>query len=50
MIHHRTMTPDDLRTVLDWAAAEGWNPGHDDATAFHAADPEGFFVAEEDGR
>lgn len=39
----------DLQTMLDWAAAEGWNPGLDDAVAFHAADPEGFFVAEAGG-
>lgn len=36
--------------MLDWAAEEGWNPGLDDAAAFHAADPEGFFVAELDGQ
>ncbi|MDV7141775.1 GNAT family N-acetyltransferase [Tropicimonas sp. TH_r6] len=45
----RRMTLDELATVLDWAADEGWNPGHDDAAAFLAADPEGFFVAEIDG-
>ncbi|MCR9110437.1 MAG: GNAT family N-acetyltransferase [Rhodobacteraceae bacterium] len=32
--------------MLDWAAKEGWNPGLDDADAFYAADPEGFFIAE----
>ncbi|WP_241560055.1 GNAT family N-acetyltransferase [Solirhodobacter olei] len=32
--------------MLDWAAAEGWNPGLDDTEAFLAADPEGFFVAD----
>lgn len=40
----------ELRQVLDWAAAEGWNPGLGDAWAFHAADPQGFlvgFVSEE---
>lgn len=31
--------------MLDWAADEGWNPGIDDAEAFWAADPDGFFVA-----
>ena len=36
------MTLDDLRKALDWAAAEGWNPGLRDAEAFLAADPEGF--------
>lgn len=46
----RNMSLRDLETVLDWAAAEGWNPGMDDAAAFFAADPKGFFVAEKDGR
>lgn len=45
----RRMTARDLSTVLEWAAAEGWNPGRDDAKAFHAADPNGFFLAEVDG-
>jgi predicted N-acetyltransferase YhbS len=34
----------EIATILDWAAAEGWNPGLDDATAFHAADPGGFLI------
>lgn len=38
------MTRADLGLVLDWAAAEGWNPGLDDAPAFHAPDPGGFLV------
>lgn len=46
----RQMTLGDLETVLDWAAAEGWNPGQGDAAAFRAADPQGFFMAEQDGR
>lgn len=46
MIRCRTMRRAELDTVLDWAAEEGWNPGLDDAEAFWAADPEGFFVAE----
>jgi len=37
---------DEIAMMLDWAAAEGWNPGLDDAEAFLEADPEGFFVAE----
>jgi GNAT superfamily N-acetyltransferase len=44
------MRPADLDIALDWAAAEGWNPGLDDAEAFFAADPNGFlmgFVGEE---
>jgi GNAT superfamily N-acetyltransferase len=46
----RVMQPVDLELVLGWAADEGWNPGLDDAAAFLAADPGGFFVAERDGR
>jgi GNAT superfamily N-acetyltransferase len=49
MTRYREMTPADLALVLDWAAAEGWNPGLQDAEAFHAADPGGLFVAEEQG-
>jgi GNAT superfamily N-acetyltransferase len=39
----------DLDILIDWAAREGWNPGLDDAAAFWAADPQGFWIAEEDG-
>ncbi|MEX0369803.1 MAG: GNAT family N-acetyltransferase, partial [Tateyamaria sp.] len=45
MIAFRTATERELSTVLGWAADEGWNPGVDDAAAFFAADPGGFFVA-----
>jgi GNAT superfamily N-acetyltransferase len=45
----RTMRPEEMPTALDWAAAEGWNPGLADAACFLAADPEGFLVAELDG-
>ena len=49
MTTYRTATLSELSLVLDWAAEEGWNPGRDDAAAFFAADPEGFFVAVEQG-
>lgn len=49
-MHVRAMTHADLGRVLGWAADEGWNPGLDDAAAFLEADPEGFFVAEVEGR
>jgi GNAT superfamily N-acetyltransferase len=39
----------EVATLLDWAAAEGWNPGLKDAVAFQAADPTGFFGAFVDG-
>lgn len=46
----RAMNQDEIeRLALDWAAQEGWNPGLDDAAAFHAADPAGFLVGELDG-
>lgn len=45
----RTMTIEDLRTVLGWAEDEGWNPGLDDAEAFHASDPQGFLIKEVEG-
>lgn len=44
------MTLAELRVVLGWAEAEGWNPGLDDAEHFHAADPEGFLLALHEGR
>ena len=45
----RRMTEADLALAIEWAAAEGWNPGLHDAHCFYAADPQGFFVAELDG-
>ncbi|SOC46355.1 hypothetical protein SAMN05892877_12225 [Rhizobium subbaraonis] len=41
----RTLKPAEVGELLDWAAAEGWNPGLDDAAAFQAADPAGFIGA-----
>ena len=43
----RVMTPADLDIAINWAAAEGWNPGLEGAAAYRAADPEGFFVTEQ---
>ncbi|MDH3666437.1 MAG: GNAT family N-acetyltransferase [Paracoccaceae bacterium] len=40
----RPMTPADLDTAIGWAAAEGWNPGLADASAFLAEDPGGFLM------
>lgn len=40
----RAMDQTELRAVLSWASDEGWNPGVSDAEAFHAADPDGFFL------
>jgi GNAT superfamily N-acetyltransferase len=40
----RVMTRKELDTAIDWAAAEGWNPGLYDAECFYRADPEGFLI------
>jgi ribosomal protein S18 acetylase RimI-like enzyme len=45
----RKMIEADLELALDWAAAEGWNPGLHDPHCFYAADPDGFFLGEIDG-
>jgi hypothetical protein len=45
----RTMRREEVAIAVDWAALEGWNPGHADAACFAAADPEGFFLGELDG-
>ena len=39
-----TLGPNDVGLALDWAAAEGWNPGLHDAACFYAADHDGFLV------
>jgi len=40
----RTMSRQEINIAVDWAAAEGWNPGLYDADCFYAADPGGFLV------
>jgi ribosomal protein S18 acetylase RimI-like enzyme len=45
----RRMNEADLRLALEWAAAEGWNPGLHDPQCFYAADPQGFLIGELDG-
>ena len=40
----RTMTRQEVDIAIDWAVAEGWNPGLYDADCFYAADPKGFLV------
>lgn len=46
----RVMSRAELDLAVDWARAEGWNPGLQDAGAFHAVDPAGFLVGLLDGR
>jgi len=35
------MSRQELDLAVDWAAAEGWNPGLHDANCFYAIDPTG---------
>ena len=46
----RPMTADEVALAVDWAAAEGWNPGHQDAELFRAVDPDGFLIGIADGQ
>jgi ribosomal protein S18 acetylase RimI-like enzyme len=43
------MRREELDQLVDWAAAEGWNPGLCDADIFWHTDPEGFIAAESGG-
>lgn len=45
----RPMQPDEISVAIDWAAAEGWNPGLADAACFASVDPQGFLIGELDG-
>jgi hypothetical protein len=41
--------PEEISLAVDWAAAEGWNPGVADAACFAAVDAEAFLIGELDG-
>jgi hypothetical protein len=43
------MRPEEIAIALDWAAAEGWNPGLADAACFDTVDRDGFLIGELDG-
>src|SRR5262245_33863163 len=45
----RNLRPEETVIAVDWAAAEGWNPGLADAACFAIPDAKGFFVGEIDG-
>jgi hypothetical protein len=40
------MRPEEVPLAVEWAAAEGWNPGLADASCFADAAPGGFLVGE----
>jgi GNAT superfamily N-acetyltransferase len=39
----RPLKAAEIRTACVWAAAEGWNPGRQDAACFSTVDPKGFW-------
>ena len=45
----RTMLEKEVQCAVDWAAAEGWNPGLNDAQLFYGADNQGFLAGFLDG-
>ena len=46
----RQMRREELDQVVQWAQAEGWNPGRYDAQTYYAVDPEGFLLGLLDGK
>lgn len=42
----RPMKANEISIAIDWAAAEGWNPGLADAACFATVDPDGFLIGE----
>lgn len=40
----RTAGRDEVDTVVEWAAQEGWNPGLNDAHCYYGADNNGFLI------
>jgi GNAT superfamily N-acetyltransferase len=45
----RTAQLEDMGFIITLAEQEGWNPGLNDAQAFHATDSEGFYIGVLDG-
>lgn len=45
----RSLDAAEVDLLMQWAAAEGWNPGIGDGAAFRATDPDGFLGAFVDG-
>jgi len=45
----RPATPTQIDLAVEWAAAEGWNPGSIDADCYRVADPNAFLIGLLDG-
>ena len=39
----KKLEKNDLRTLVDWAKKEGWNPGENDFDVFWKTDPDGYY-------
>ncbi|MCG6154816.1 GNAT family N-acetyltransferase [Rubinisphaera margarita] len=48
MAEIRPMTSGEVQQLVQWADAEGWNPGRNDADCFWQLDPDGFLALVED--
>src|ERR1044071_3578929 len=48
-LHIRPMRANEIQLAVDWAAAEGWNPGLSDAACFATVDAQGFLIGDLDG-
>jgi len=42
-LNFRKLEINEVKTLVDWAAREGWNPGLHDAEVFYTTDPDGFY-------
>jgi len=50
ILNTRQMLFQEMPFAINAAELEGWNPGINDADAFYHTDPNGFFIAEIDGK
>ena len=46
----RVLNESEIQLAVDWAAAEGWNPGLNDAAIFYNTDPQGFVAGFLEGK
>ena len=49
LLEIRPANADQMQLLMDWAHAEGWNPGLHDAHTYRLNDPEGFLIGWLDG-
>ncbi len=49
LLRVRAMAPHEIAIAIEWAAAEGWNPGLSDAACFTTVDPGGLLLGEIEG-